>query len=127
MLSRFGTRLLVLALVLLTGGHWALLQSIAWFGMAVNYSQHSTLKEALIKTFDGQHPCRLCKAVQQCNNSEKKQASQKPLARIDLFCVSGLFALKAPAVLPVATRFAGAISTFFGEPPPKPPPRSSLG
>ena len=45
---------LVAGLLILTiGGHWAVLQSVAWVGMAVSYSQNASFKEALQKTFDG--------------------------------------------------------------------------
>ena len=65
----------MLALVL--GLHWSLLQTVAWVGMAVQFSKTDTLTTALGKTFDGKHPCSLCKIVQ--NGREKsdspKQAS----------------------------------------------------
>src|SRR6184192_2118682 len=121
MLGRFAKRFMVLALVLVTAGHWALLQSIAWVGMAVSYSQNGTLKEALVKTFDGQHPCKLCKAVQEGKKSERKQAPQKPITKLDFFCLTPSLTVKAPAFVPVSTDSAGATSAL-GEAPPKPPP-----
>ena len=65
------------ALVVATGGHWAVLQSVAWFGMFVNFSQTAPVMVALEKTFDGRHPCKLCKVVQAGQESEKKQEMQK--------------------------------------------------
>jgi hypothetical protein len=126
MLAQFGKRFVVLALVLVTGGHWALLQSIAWVGMAVSYSHDSTLKEALVKTFDGQHPCKLCRAVEEGKKSERKQAPQKPIIKLDFFCLPASMAIKGPAFLPVPTGCAGAISAPV-QAPPTPPPRSTLG
>ncbi len=67
----------VLVLVFSLGLHWALLQTIAWTGMIVSYSQDASLKEALAKTFDGKHPCCLCKVVQQGRTDEKKQEQQQ--------------------------------------------------
>jgi hypothetical protein len=50
----------VSALVVTLGAHWALLQTVAWVGMIITYSQETTLAEAVEMTFDGEHPCRLC-------------------------------------------------------------------
>ena len=66
---RFAT---VTALVLSLGLHWAVLQTIAWTGMLVNYSCQGSFTEALGKTFDGKHPCCLCNAIQKGRASESK-------------------------------------------------------
>ena len=67
----------VLLLVLSLGLHWAVLQTVAWAGMIVAYSRDSTVQQAVSKTFDGQHPCPLCKAIEQGREQEKQQ-DQKP-------------------------------------------------
>ena len=69
---------LMLALVL--GLHWSLLQTVAWVGMAVQFSKSDTLANAISKTFDGQHPCSLCKVVKhgrQKSDSPKQAATGK--------------------------------------------------
>ncbi|HEY2951339.1 MAG TPA: hypothetical protein VGK40_02085 [Verrucomicrobiae bacterium] len=68
-----------LALVLAIGGHWAVLQTAAWVGMVISYSQDSPLKEAVVKTFDGRHPCKLCKAVQagKTSRTEARQLERR--------------------------------------------------
>ena len=60
----------VLALMVSIGLHWAFLQSVAWVGMVVSYSQTDSLSIALEKTFDGQHPCRLCHFVKDGQQQE---------------------------------------------------------
>ena len=85
MLGWFGKRFVVLALVLVTGGDWALLQTAAWVGMAVSYSQDSTLRKALVKTFDGQHPCQLCKVVRHGEKAAQDKGAPKPITKLDLF------------------------------------------
>jgi len=125
-LRRLGHWAVVCALVFTIGAHWAVLQSVAWIGMTVSYSQTSSLREALIKTFDGLHPCKLCKAVQEGKRSEKKPDTQKPLNKIDLFCISGSWAVKAAAFSPVSTQVSGPISAPRTNPP-KPPPRQIFG
>src|SRR5213594_1096942 len=74
------------ALICAIGGHWALLQSIAWTGMMINFAQNSTWKEAFQKTFDGKHPCQLCKVVAEGKKSERHQQWDKPDTKLDFFC-----------------------------------------
>jgi hypothetical protein len=78
---RFAT---VVVLVLSLGLHWALLQTVAWTGMMVNYSRHASFTEAVSKTFDGKHPCCLCKAIQKGRAGEKNQERVKPVSKLDL-------------------------------------------
>ena len=52
-----------LLLVLTLGLHWTLLQTIAWTGMIVSYSRNASLTEAVSKTFDGKHLCKMSKAI----------------------------------------------------------------
>ena len=64
----------VLLLVLNLGAHWTLLQSVAWVSMLVRYSHQDGLKVAVVKTFDGRHPCSLCKVVEQERNAESRSS-----------------------------------------------------
>jgi len=75
----------VLVLVLSLGLHWALLQTVAWTGMLLTYSRGTSLSEAVTKTFDGQHPCALCKFVENGRAEEKEQEQQqlKPGSKLD--------------------------------------------
>jgi hypothetical protein len=57
--------------------HWTLLQTVAWTGMVISYSQRAPLREAISKTFDGKHPCVLCKAIQNGRAEEQKRDSQQ--------------------------------------------------
>ena len=89
----------MLAAVQILGGHWAVLQSVAWVGMVVKYAQHGSLESALEKTFDGTHPCQLCQVVLTGRNAEEKQ----PLAK-------DLLKLKFEAVLAPATLVPAPLS-----------------
>lgn len=64
-LQRVARWAVVLALCLCVGAQWIVLQGIAWTGMLIEFSQQGTIAEAVSKTFDGEHPCPLCKAVKQ--------------------------------------------------------------
>jgi hypothetical protein len=62
--KRIWTRLLLVwALLIAGGGHWALLQSVAWTGMIVSFSRQSTLHESVVRTFSGEAPCSMCVAI----------------------------------------------------------------
>lgn len=96
MFLRCGRLLVVLALVIVIGGHWALLQSAAWIGMAVSFSQCEPVSVALQKTFDGEHPCKLCKLVKAGKASEQKRDLQKLEGKLDFNLVAGACGLFPP-------------------------------
>lgn len=78
--------MVILAVVSSIGLPWAVLQTVAWTGMIITYSLEGTLQEALAKTFDGKHPCSLCKQIEQGRKSEKKSAFQIEGKKLE--CVS---------------------------------------
>ena len=39
------------------------LQTVAWAKMAYTFAHHDTLAVSLKKTFDGKHPCGICKGI----------------------------------------------------------------
>ena len=65
-------------LVLCLGLHWALLQTVAWTGMLIRYSQDRPLAEAVSDTFDGQHPCPMCEVIEQGREDERQEREQYP-------------------------------------------------
>ena len=71
-LTAFASGGISLALFLIVGGPWAVLQTVAWTKMVIDYSQQATVSEALAKTFDGNHPCGLCKKITKAKEGEKK-------------------------------------------------------
>ena len=126
MRAKIAQILTVMVLVCAIGGYWAILQSVAWVGMAVNYSQNSTLKEALVKTFDGKHPCKLCKVVQEGKRSEKKQEAQKLDSKLDFFLVKKQMFV-CPSLDFSLTPIPSHCARSRPEIPPYPPPRKLLG
>ena len=126
MLVKLSRWLLVVALSLSIGAHWVVLQSVAWVGMAVSYSQDSSLKEALVKTFDGMHPCKLCKFVAEGKKSEKKHEVQKVETKLDLCCPGKPMFIISPPVASFQSRACVLLAARI-DPPPTPPPRSLLG
>lgn len=122
MLRRLGQVFVICALVVSIGAHWALLQSVAWVGMAVRFAQTDPLPEALSKTFDGQHPCALCKVVSEGREADTQKPTIKADAKLDFMLPAAGVAVERPArflIFPGGARFA--LDRL--EAPPLPPPR----
>ncbi len=124
MLLRGGKWLTVCALVVLIGGHWFALQSAAWLGMAVNFSKTESVSVALQKTFDGQHPCKLCKIVKAGKAAEKKQDLQKLEVKTDFQLVAGSCGLFPPRPIRHFTPVSERADSLVRSPLP-PPPRAA--
>lgn len=91
--------MVILALMFSIGAHWALLQTLAWTGMIISYSQDATLAEAISMTFDGEHPCKMCKVVKEGRKSEQeKPAVLKAGTKFDLFFPMQGQAVYAPVI-----------------------------
>jgi hypothetical protein len=114
-------------LVFALGLHWALLQSVAWTGMLISYSRNASLRSAVTRTFDGEHPCPLCKAVKKGRAEEKKQAQEqlKPGSKLDFGLVwhAAQFRFDSARAPAVAGEFRALARA---ESPPKPRPRSAV-
>lgn len=63
-LMRYARLVTLLLAGLSVGFHWGVVQTLGWVSMTIEFSRNSSLTEALEKTFDGRHPCRLCQLVQ---------------------------------------------------------------
>lgn len=122
MLVRCSRWLVVVTLSLSIGFHWAFLQSIAWVGMAINYSRECPVSEALSKTFDGKHLCKLCKLVRDGKQSESKSETKVDLKRDFAIELGEIFIFRAPARMVV---FYLAAHPLRSEPPSLPPPLSA--
>jgi hypothetical protein len=126
-LFRLAQGILVLALILSIGAHWAVLQSAAWAGMIYNYSQQTTLSRAVTLTFSGDKPCSLCKVVEQgkAQEREREQEVVQSLKDIKLALCLEALTLRAPRV----ERFAPTLGDLRSIPPhapDAPPPRTTL-
>ena len=138
-LRKLGLVLAALAIFSIAGGHWAVLQTVAWAEMLRDYTQKTgSVAVAVEQTFDGAHPCELCLRIASAKQQEGKAQSdkQKP--------ASGQKVAKAQKIdkalpldiilLPAWTIVAGlrwdARDPLGGSPraeqPPTPPPRSGV-
>src|SRR5206468_7477725 len=68
--------LTIFALCCAIGLHWIALQSLAWTTMIIDYSKREPLCHAIAQTFDGAHPCSLCKMVNKAKSTERKSDLQ---------------------------------------------------
>lgn len=122
MLARFGKFLVVVALVTTTGLHWAVLQSVAWTTMLTNNLRTQSLTEAVTHTFDGKHPCCLCKTIAAAKKSGKKTEFTLQIQKIEFPPAPENIVLAAPSrfqVLPLTDGSAESLAVR----PPTPPPR----
>lgn len=126
MLFRLPRLAIVAALACSLGLHWGFLQSVAWVSMVVSYSQDAPLKEAVAKTFDGKHPCALCKAVAAGKKSEKK--SEFPVAgkKLEFSYSATVFVFSAPTHYWQAGNLEEKADSL-NRAPPIPPPKIVLG
>ena len=125
MLARLPRILIALALASSIGLHWAFLQSVAWVGMIVSYSQEAPLSEAVVKTFDGQHPCKLCKQIARGKQSEKKSEYKFELSKLEFPYVPFAFVFCAPSSFR-EVRAGDEAADLLTSAPPAPPPRGLL-
>ena len=119
---RFGKIAVVFALIATVGAHWALLQTVAWTTMLAGNLRSRPLAEAVAYTFDGKHPCTLCKAIAAGKKSEQKSESTSPTPKLEFPPAKGNPVLIAPSnfdLLPEADFFADSLT----QKPPTPPPR----
>ena len=124
--SRLLKWLAVLTLTFVLGGHWAILQSVAWMTMVAGYSQTDPLKNALVKTFDGKHPCPICKFVAKGKKSEQKHETQKLLTKLDFILAPTRVTIYPPP--PAPRHLSPAVfAESRSETPPTPPPRHLPG
>jgi hypothetical protein len=108
-----------------SGAHWLVLQTAAWTGMIVVRSQTAGVGEAVRTTFDGQHPCRLCVAV---NEGQQQEREEMPLIVTQALAKANFL---QPQVVKAPEPFVTMISygsmecrgAARGETPPTPPPR----
>jgi hypothetical protein len=121
--SRIGHLFLILALLAATGAHWAVLQSVAWATMLADNARVAPLSEAFEKTFDGKHPCPLCRRIAQGRQNEKKSDVQVELKRLDFLDQRTVFTIQSPSHF-ILTGELTASRPLLNRTPPVPPPRT---
>lgn len=118
------TLMMALALFLVAGGHWAMLQSVAWATMVKDFSKTGSLTEAVGKTFDGKHPCAMCKKLTNARASEEKApVTLKVDKKAEVFVASIRSEVPMPLARPIVygpAPFVVMPERFFAPPVPVP-------
>ena len=91
--------------------------------MVVAYSQDAPFSKALEKTFDGKHPCMLCKQIAKEKRSEKKNDTQVQGKELTLYNPAQHIAFYAPEQFSLL-RLRDDSATRLPEQPLLQPPRS---
>ena len=121
-LQRVQKLMVVSLLIAVVGGHWAILQGVAWAQMFVRYSHGTTLEQGFAKTFSGKHPCKLCRLVKEGRQKEQKQEMLKLDLKLEFTFVASAALLHPPRP---HWQFVAANENapVRLEAPPRPPPR----
>src|SRR2546421_527633 len=83
--------------------------------------QTTPLKNGVLKSFDGKHPCPICKFVAKEKKSEQNHETQKLLTKLDFILARTRVTIYPP--LPARRQFSPALfAESRNETPPTPPP-----
>src|SRR5580700_2762032 len=85
--------LVIFMLLAVTGGPWSIMQAVAWTTMLAGNLRTGSFSQAVTQTFDGQHPCNLCKAIAAGKKSEGKSEMTPPVMRLEFLPQSRSFSL----------------------------------
>ncbi|RBP45908.1 hypothetical protein DES53_102292 [Roseimicrobium gellanilyticum] len=75
---------LVVSLMISIGGHWGMLQAIAWARMIQDYSEEKGLVEGFKETFSGERPCPMCLKLRESQNEAGKNKAPISKEKTDL-------------------------------------------
>lgn len=122
-LVRLGHVLLIFALLGATGGHWAVLQTIAWADMLATHLRTDSVSEAITKTFDGEHPCQMCHQISAGKKAEKKADLPLPIKKQEFVTERPVFVFVAPQDFRLAPSGHSHLDGLIHRPA-VPPPRN---
>jgi len=122
-LARLGHYLLIFALLGATGTHWMVLQTVAWSGMLADNLRGGSLSEAVSRTFDGQHPCELCRQIATGKRAEQKSTFVGVKLKLEFVKGSAMTPLQSPRLAGLSALAAIGPHSRLNQPA-VPPPRS---
>ena len=116
---------MLLALFAASSGHWMVLQSVAWTRMLVTYSHGGDFAGAVVKTFDGQHPCALCKKIERARSDDPRPERSTQQEDPSCFVAPALAALVRTEGAFWKLGLPGWPAEVRGDAPASPPPRGA--
>jgi hypothetical protein len=123
---KLGNILMIVAALSATGTHWLALQSVAWTAMLAENLHTASWQQAVECTFDGKHPCCLCRAIAKAKQSEKKSDLSLESKKLDFSYTNFEFVFCAPTHF-YEMRDANSAATSLTHAPAVPPPRELPG
>lgn len=124
-----GLPLVCLAMFSVAGGHWAILQTVAWTKMLWTYSQQAdSLLVGAKKTFSGEYPCEMCRKVAEAQKQEEKApATMKTEKKAETFFACERFLASPPPQTEFSYGRVAALSfPARFDSPPRPVPRAII-
>lgn len=116
---------MIFAVLAATDTHWLVLQSVAWTSMLFSNLRTDTVEQAVAQTFDGKHPCCLCKAIHKGKQSEKKSDARLESKMADYSYTNFEFAFCPPSEFYETGAAVDEIASLTRAPS-VPPPKSLL-
>lgn len=120
--KKIGHLLLIVALLGATGGHWAVLQTIAWANMLSQNLQSDSVATAISKTFDGAHPCKMCQRIAAGKQDEKKADLPLQVKKLEFVTDRPILVFSAPTdfcLVQVTTHSPDGLTHRPAVPPPR--------
>jgi hypothetical protein len=121
-IRKIGNALIIVALVVTIGGHWAALQTVAWATMFASNLHTESFGQAVVKTFDGKNPCSLCKVVSAGKKAEQKTDLPLLVKKFEFVSHSTQFVFASPQDYWLRDELI-AIGSSHSHAPLLPPPR----
>ena len=112
-------------LVVSTGTQWIALQTVAWTAMLADNLHAHSVAESVTRTFDGKHPCCLCKAIAAAKKSGRKNEGTPSVKKLEFPPVPENVTLARPSHFRLLPMAKNAFAEFLAQKPPVPPPRGS--
>ncbi len=106
----------------MVGGHWGILQSVAWVKMTWDLSTDQTVTEAIDQVLRGENPCRLCQAVALGKKAEQDLPILKQKLKLDFEWRHSALTVFPPSVC-ASSPCLRPVRELIASSPPLPPPR----
>lgn len=117
---------MIVAVLSATGTHWLALQSVAWTTMLAENLHSTSWAQAVGRTFDGKHPCCLCKQIAAGKQSEKKSDVQVEIKKPDYSYTNFKFIFCSPSDFYEVCAVNNPVASLTHAPS-VPPPKELLG
>jgi len=92
--------------------------------MIIDYARADSLPHAVARTFDGKHPCAMCKEISKSKKAEEKPATVKSDKKIESLAGSATPFASVPVFRSVWLPRDILLNAGRADSPPVPPPRS---